>query len=224
MGVGVELVRHQVEVEPAQTDFRVRAQPREAVRQLVALDAERRGLAAHHQRGRWQAFDREIDSQQHRCDDAARSREPCQPLQLMPAFHMQCLDAEVECAGQLDVSLARPAEDQRHVREVLAYPCQFTAGRDFEAVHERRQRLQDRQIRIRLDRVEQLEPGRQAADGRMGVAPQGFEIVDVGGQRRACMAKLSIEIGGDLGPAQFGRVQGHAASRPASGIGLVTGT
>lgn len=217
---GVALVRHQVEMEAFQPQRGAGPQALHRRIQIVRVQAERRGLPAHHQARALRTGHGDVHAQEYRHAAPGLRRDGGQAFQLAQAFHMHGAVGQRGSLGQFGIELARAAEQQRSPGLLPMQPGQFAAGGRLEAIHVRGERLQDRWFRIGLGRVEQLARFGQlrAHPGRMRI--QSGQVVDIGAQRAIALVADARQC---LHHCVTIDAQAHAATRRVTalrGIGL----
>ena len=86
------------------------------------------GLPPHHERRFCELVERQIDAQQDILGLAMTLEPGGQALQFKQAFHVQAIDAPFERGIEFAIEFTRPAENDRHIRKMLAHPRKLAAG------------------------------------------------------------------------------------------------
>lgn len=168
-----------MDVDAVQPDAVVGGDQGEAAVQVLRVQAERAGLAAHGE-GHRSEGDGQVDPEQD--VHGAPAQQLGEEAEFLLALDVQAVDACRQRLFQFRRRLAGAAEGDRRSGGGRLDVVEFAAGGDLEAVDVLAQHLDQPGVGVRLGRVEQLDALGQGGADRGGVLAQQAQVVDVGGQ------------------------------------------
>jgi len=182
MQLRIQIVGNRMEVEALQLKMRQRLGQPNRFGSIGFVDAELRRAPRHNQR-RFGERSAQVYAQQHRGHLAETTGDQRDAAQLMHALRMDQHNAKLQRLRDFVILFAGSPENNRLVCGYLADFADFSDRRRFKAIDDRRQTFQIFPGRIRLHRVKQPAPFRQAVRACLRPTAQFPLIVQKGADR-----------------------------------------